>query len=557
MASKKEMSSLPDEINRGITLDVFNEAFLPYLNDIWAYEVYWGGAGAGKSNFIAHKLALQMTGIAGRNLLCVREHKNDCDTSVYPEIYSALSDFDLLQYWHIVEKPAVHMECLLNGNQIKFDGMDNIEDIKSIKFKKRRDKNGNVVNSGNITDIWYEEASAEKEKRSLLQFDIRLRDNVQKGRIIISFNPVNSTHFLKKLIEEEWMPTGDCIVSHTTYKDNKFLPKSYGVKMEAYRFSDPYMYQVYTLGNWGVLGDSVFDKNAIANRIYALRDQYNVSPPEIGDFEYAIEDGYVLDTSKYEFACHSMGCTTIYKAPEPGHPYVFGLDTAGEGAGDFHAGHVIDNVTGEQVAVFHSLLNPDWCVYQEYFICRFYNDALFIPEVNFDSYHVAKFKEWGYTNIYQRESDDDDYSDRYEPKLGFLTTRSTRKPMLDSLQAWANRNIRLINDVETLNEMLSFVRLQKPLKQIFWGAESGSHDDLVMALAIALEGRSQQSNEIEITVNKLEGDWDEWELRDAVAAGTISPQQAFAYKRENGIIEKSVLHSGNNFKPRRRSRYAR
>ena len=46
------------------------------------------------------------------------------------------------------------------------------------------------------------------------------------------------------------------MILKTTYKDNKFLTDEdiYALEHE----TDPYFYNVYTLGNWGVLGKVIF-----------------------------------------------------------------------------------------------------------------------------------------------------------------------------------------------------------------------------------------------------------------------------------------------------------
>ena len=62
------------------------------------------------------------------------------------------------------------------------------------------------------------------------------------------------------------------------------------------------------------------------------------------------------------------------------------------------------------------------------------------------------------------------------------------------LQAIINDHIELINDKETLEEMLVFVRNEKGRPE----AQEGCHDDLVMALAIAYYIRTQQSYEVKI-----------------------------------------------------------
>ena len=84
---------------------------------------------------------------------------------------------------------------------------------------------------------------------------------------------------------------------------------------------------------------------------------------------------------------------------------------------------------------------------------------------------------------------------------------------LASLTALVRENIELIEDVDTLEEMLSFVRNEKGRAE----AQQGSHDDCVMALAIAAYMRSvlwePQVLELEEKLERGKGRWTEdmWE----------------------------------------------
>jgi phage terminase large subunit len=542
----KKISGLPPEIIRNIVVeDVINKAYIPYLNGIWHYEVYYGGAGSGKSFFAAgQKIAMQMSAIPGRNMLALRNSANDARDSVYPELLGALRQFHLLDVWNIVEHPKIRLTNLANGNEIIFDGLDDVENIKSIKFK-----------NGNLTDVLLEEATEIKDPGTIRQLDLRLRDMNQKGRIIILFNPVSAQHFLKNMIEKEFIPSGDCIVCHTTYKDNKFLPKSYAQSLEALRFTDPYRYMVYALGQWGVMGASVFNANIIHKRLQDLAQIREKVQPIRGNFSYSRDDNGHILVSSFEFYKNEDGETKIYVEPIPRHPYVMSLDTAGEGS-DYHACHVIDNLSGEQVAVFHSQDNPDRCVYQAFGLATYYNNALFVPEVNFDSYHLNKFKELGYINIYQRGTPSDSYSDGYVQKLGFRTTVENRQRMLSECVEFVNANANLINDEETLNECLTFTRQEKKMKGIFWGAEPGTHDDLVMAFAIVLQARQQApSYMVAEQIGKLTGEWTEQELKDAVVGGRVSNIQAIEYRRTH--THKNITTIGGDKKKKVVGRYGR
>lgn len=69
-------------------------------------------------------------------------------------------------------------------------------------------------------------------------------------------------------------------------------------------------------------------------------------------------------------------------------------------------------------------------------------------------------------------------------KLGWNTNSATRGPMLQALQDVISNNLIRVYDKLTVDEMFSFVKHKTPSG---WRAEAedGSHDDLIMSLAIA------------------------------------------------------------------------
>ena len=128
-----------------------------------------------------------------------------------------------------------------------------------------------------------------------------------------------------------------------------------------------------------------------------------------------------------------------------------------------------------------------------YCLGMYYNEALIGIEANFDTFPIKKLLELGYNNQFIREKEDT-YTGKIEKAFGFRTDRITRPLILSMLQAIINDHIELINDKETLEEMLVFVRNEKGRPE----AQEGCHDDLVMALAIAYYIRTQQSYEVKI-----------------------------------------------------------
>jgi hypothetical protein len=268
-----------------------------------------------------------------------------------------------------------------------------------------------------------------------------------------------------------------------------------------------------------------------------LERQYRNYPPVQGRFTYERDERDAIalpDTFKFYKTGSREGEITVYKFPETGHPYVVALDPSGETGDDWVAAHVCDNFTDEQVATLHVKVGNEEAVYQAYGLCKMYNNALYCPEINMGETFLQRFKDLKYTNIYQRGTPVDAYSDGYAQKLGWRTTANgagDRKLLIENCIEWVGTNVTKINDPETIREMLAFTQTAKKTKGIFMGASAGSHDDLVMAFAIWLKAREQQTRNIIATMEKVEGFWLDWELQDAIKQGKITRTQAQEYKK--------------------------
>lgn len=549
----RRLEELPSQSNINLDSRLFNSVFLQLLYVVYNYLVLYGGSGSGKSTFLGQMFAVQMTIFAGRNLVCLRVQKTDCIKSCWAEIYNALKKFKLLRYWEIRKNPDHIMINRLNGNQIIFEGVDSIEDIKSIKFTKEQE---DMPGDDNLTDAWYEEVNSEKDIEVIRELDRRLRDPYIKGRLVLSFNPVLRTHWLFDYVMNELKMTGvDSFVLKTTYKDNRFLPAEYGPKLERLKYTDPYAYQVYALGNWGTMGQTIFDANKVFARLTYLEKKYELEPYSIGDFIFEKDiRGKIID-STVEFSMSQDGSTYLFKTVENRHPYVLAVDTAGEGS-DFYTGQVCDNLDGNQVAVFHNDGNPDWCIEQTYCIAVYYNHALYCPETNFERSAITFFTTNDYPNLYRRQSPGDKTHVRSEDRYGFRTGPDTRPDMLITMIKETKEHMDFINDPMTLNEMLTFTRQEKKLKGIWWGAESGANDDLVIAYAIMLQARSQQSMEMVTDVLALKGHWTREELEDAVYEGEIDQFTMQEYIQTHDLYMENKEVSGVRQRGRV-SRYAR
>ncbi len=256
-------------------------------------------------------------------------------------------------------------------------------------------------------------------------------------------------------------------------------------------------------------GTCVFKNNReIVLRIRMIQSE---AAPRRGSFTYT-ERVAALDRiflSDWHFEESEKGEISIFKEPIPGRPYVLGGDTAGEGS-DWFTAHVIDNITGEQVARLH-WQNPDGDDYAKQIYClgMYYNTALIALEMNFDSHPQKVLEYLGYSNFYVREKMDT-YTGKVKQSYGFRTDGVSRPVLVGKLIEYVRDYLHLIHDRDTLMECLSFIRNDDGRAE----AEQGEHDDLVMGLGVTLMARGQGGTKDEsqdAKEKKVKWTEDQWE----------------------------------------------
>ena len=248
-------------------------------------------------------------------------------------------------------------------------------------------------------------------------------------------------------------------------------------------------------------GRCVFDKEKLVMR----RKQVEGLQWEYGSFRIQYDEaGRIAD---FQWRKDPKGPIRILKMPEVGVPYVIGADTAGTGSDSF-AAHVLDNRTGEQVAVLHHRTGERMFAEQIFCLGRFYGDALVGIEVNYSTYPQLCLEELGYKHFYVRQRVDS-FTGATQDAFGFVTNTRTRPLIIDGLKDVARENLELITDHGTLGEMLTFIYDEKWKPQ----AEQGEHDDLVMSLAIAHFIRSQQDTRRRTDIRGARPEWtqDMWD----------------------------------------------
>ncbi len=445
-----------------ISKKVFNSVYLPYLNNEDRYLIFYGGGSSGKSYFIGERIVYKMITPKKCNILIVRQTGDTNRKSTFPLLKQVISNWNLSEHFKINESD-MRIVCKLTNNEIAFAGLDDVEKIKSITFA-----------NGELTDIWVEEAT-ECQEADINQLKVRLRGGKSKKQMVLSFNPINIQHWIKK----HFIDSGLATVCFSTYKDNKFLTDDDRKALEDLKYTDEYTYEVYCLGKWGIVGKTVFDAKAIQARLDTIP-----KPIKKGYFEYEY-DGLKIDNIKW--VNDKDGYIEIYQVPNVPQmtEYAIGGDTAGEGS-DYFVADVIDAKTGEQVAKLRHQFDADQYTRQMYCLGKYFKDALIGIEANFDSYPIMELQRLGYPKQYVRTAQDT-YTGKTEKRFGFKTTSLTRPTIISRLIEIVREHCEMINSKDTLEELLTIIRNERGRIE----APQGGHDDQMMSLAIAHHIREQ------------------------------------------------------------------
>jgi hypothetical protein len=139
----------------------------------------------------------------------------------------------------------------------------------------------------------------------------------------------------------------------------------------------------------------------------------------------------------------------------------------------------------DEVATIRVKIDPDLFAWQLASLGKWYNNAKLIVERNNHGLVTLKFLSdvHLYPDIYS-EKILDERSSRSARKLGFHTTVKSKPLIIDYLKELIRENEIKIRSPKVLDELQTFVNYPNGRM----AAQAGSHDDCVMALAIACFG---------------------------------------------------------------------
>lgn len=186
---------------------------------------------------------------------------------------------------------------------------------------------------------------------------------------------------------------------------------------------------------------------------------------------------------------NSRGELTVYHELDPKETYVIGADVGmGVRGGDPSCAQVLDSQL-RQVATWRGVVHPDYFAKVLATLGYHYHTALIAPERNNHGLVTCiTLRDLLYPNLYTDVTEGTIEDGKDTIRLGFFTSEATKPLIIDKLRSSFKSGEIEVNDIVTLDEMLSFVVTESGKLQ----ADDGAHDDSVISLALALyvhEGR--------------------------------------------------------------------
>lgn len=236
-----------------------------------------GGTRSGKSYSLSQMAAVWLlTGNIGHGIedkgvfSIVRKYLPALRSTTLRDFVDILESNDLMQY---IDYNKTDREFKFGNRLVEFFSIDQESKVRG---RKR-------------THLFIDEAN-EISKIEWQQLLFRTT-----GRIFLALNPSDPTHFIKTDLEDiRQHQVGDVEVIVSSYQDNPFLEESLIKEIELLRTTDPALWNVYGIGEWGTIEGLIFKNFKPCEEIKGEVLGYGL------DFGYSIDPTSLVEVRKQE-----------------------------------------------------------------------------------------------------------------------------------------------------------------------------------------------------------------------------------------------------------------
>lgn len=200
------------------TTVVFQQNYEAFFNSNKRFIINEGSSRSSKTISICQLLIVYALKTPNKTIGIVRKTLKSLRGTAMKDFINQLKDLNIYK-----ESSHNKSECIYNfdnGTTVEFFGADDSQ--------KLRGKESDVTWCNEANELWYEDFS---------QLNLRC-----KFKMIFDYNPSDSQSFLYDLAAE------DSILIKSTFRDNPFVAKEIVKQIEAYKETDPELYQIFGLG---------------------------------------------------------------------------------------------------------------------------------------------------------------------------------------------------------------------------------------------------------------------------------------------------------------------
>jgi hypothetical protein len=203
---------------------------------------------------------------------------------------------------------------------------------------------------------------------------------------------------------------------------------------------------------------------------------------------------------------------TLFKIFKPyikGHNYILGVDVARGDGKDYSTIEIIDIEELEVVAEYRDKVAPDLLAHVIYNVAMDYGTAYVVVECNNHGLATAidLSRKMNYPRMFYSKAISEIFARPYDYKIneneiipGFQTTKKSRPLLINNLRIHLRDGALKFYSKQLMGEFKTFIQNGDKAE-----AEKGKHDDLIMALAIALFIRDTEYQNVTATKEMYKG----------------------------------------------------
>lgn len=253
-------------------------------------------------------------------------------------------------------------------------------------------------------------------------------------------------------------------------EDNTFLTKEQ-VEEQKKKYEGTPEYDIRIKGEFKLLaGNNVFN------------------PDKLMDMREDIEDGakcsLVHNGGKIDQLKNNRGYLTVFREPQRARRYAIGADIGLGVGGDPSCAIVFDMESLEQVAELHGQISPGDMGEELIKLGKYYNDAWIGVEANSFGIACIDVLKLAYSKLLFRYKEDKRTKQKTK-QIGFYTDTKSKPMIISDFGKALNQDALLLHSEGLIDELSTYVIDERGS----CNAETGCHDDRVMAAMIALYTR--------------------------------------------------------------------